>query len=80
MSADEDVPEVEVESNWDRVVDSFDNMNLRPELLRGIYEYGFDRPLAIQGRAIVPVVKGHDVIVQAQAGVDKTSAICISIL
>jgi hypothetical protein len=30
----------EIESNWDTVTDNFDNMELKPELLRGIYAYG----------------------------------------
>ncbi|KAI0270265.1 P-loop containing nucleoside triphosphate hydrolase protein [Russula aff. rugulosa BPL654] len=83
MSAEEtlqDVPDVEIESNWDQVVDNFDNMDLRPELLRGVYAYGFERPSAIQQRAIVPVVKGHDVIAQAQSGTGKTATFSISIL
>jgi superfamily II DNA/RNA helicase len=50
------------------VVDNFDNMNLKEELLRGIYAYGFEKPSAIQQRAIMPCVKGHDVIAQAQSG------------
>ncbi|KAG8900182.1 translation initiation factor eIF4A [Tulasnella sp. 408] len=83
MSAEEqlqDVPETEIESNWDQVVDNFDNMELKAELLRGIYAYGFERPSAIQQRAIVPVVKGHDVIAQAQSGTGKTATFSISIL
>jgi len=36
--------------------------------LRGIYAYGFEKPSAIQQRAIIPCVKGHDVIAQAQSG------------
>ncbi|KAG8704720.1 translation initiation factor eIF4A [Ceratobasidium sp. 428] len=83
MSAEEhlqDVPESEIESNWDQVVDNFDNMDLRAELLRGVYAYGFERPSAIQQRAIVPVVKGHDVIAQAQSGTGKTATFSISIL
>src|SRR6266852_4892827 len=75
---------------------SFDNMDLRPELLRGVYAYGwvlllvsiafplqyrsFERPSAIQQRAIVPVVKGHDVIAQAQSGTGKTATFSVSIL
>ena len=43
-------------------------MNLKEELLRGIYAYGFEKPSAIQQRAILPCVKGHDVIAQAQSG------------
>ncbi|KAL1744950.1 P-loop containing nucleoside triphosphate hydrolase protein [Schizophyllum fasciatum] len=76
----QDVAEGEIESNWDQVVDNFDNMNLKAELLRGIYAYGFERPSAIQQRAIVPVVKGHDVIAQAQSGTGKTATFSISIL
>jgi len=34
-------------------------MALKPELLRGIYAYGFERPSAIQQRAIMPVIKGE---------------------
>jgi translation initiation factor 4A len=54
----EDVPEGQIESNYDETVDSFDDMNLKAELLRGIYAYGFERPSAIQQRAIMPVIKG----------------------
>jgi len=31
----------EIESNWDQVIDNFDAMELKPELLRGIYAYGY---------------------------------------
>ncbi|KAG0344394.1 translation initiation factor eIF4A [Podila humilis] len=68
------------ESIWDEVVDNFDNMNLNTELLRGVYAYGFERPSAIQQRAIMPVIKGHDVIAQAQSGTGKTATFTISIL
>ncbi|KAI9348285.1 DEAD-domain-containing protein [Zopfochytrium polystomum] len=75
-----DVAEGEITSNWDQVVDKFDDMSLKDELLRGIYSYGFERPSAIQQRAILPVVKGHDVIAQAQSGTGKTATFSISIL
>jgi translation initiation factor 4A len=55
-------------------------MSLTDELLRGIYAYGFERPSAIQQRAIIPVIKGHDVIAQAQSGTGKTATFSISIL
>ncbi len=42
--------------------------------------FSFERPSAIQQRAIVPVVKGHDVIAQAQSGTGKTATFSISIL
>ncbi|KAG0012025.1 translation initiation factor eIF4A, partial [Podila clonocystis] len=75
-----ELDQTEIESNWDEIVDNFDNMNLSPELLRGIYAYGFERPSSIQQRAILPVVKGHDVIAQAQSGTGKTATFSISAL
>ena len=48
----------QIESNYDETTDSIDAMNLKPELLRGVYAYGFERPSAIQQRAIMPVIKG----------------------
>lgn len=39
-----------IETNWDQVVTSFDDMHLKDELLRGIYAYGFEKPSAIQQR------------------------------
>jgi len=70
----------EFESNYDEVVDNFDNMNLREDLLRGVYAYGFERPSAIQQRAIIPMVKGRDQIAQAQSGTGKTATFSIGIL
>jgi hypothetical protein len=40
--------EVEITTNWDEVVSSFDAMDLKEELLRGIFAYGFEKPSAIQ--------------------------------
>jgi len=55
-------------------------MNLREPLLRGIYGYGFERPSAIQQRAIKPCILGHDVIAQAQSGTGKTATFAVAIL
>jgi len=68
------------ESNWDQVVSSFDVMGLRDELLRGIYAYGFEKPSAIQQRGIMPILKGHDTIAQAQSGTGKTATFSIAVL
>uniref|UniRef100_A0A8C9T5F7 RNA helicase n=1 Tax=Scleropages formosus TaxID=113540 RepID=A0A8C9T5F7_SCLFO len=73
-------PDGVIESNWNEIVDSFDDMNLREALLRGIYAYGFEKPSAIQQRAILPCIKGYDVIAQAQSGTGKTATFAISIL
>lgn len=41
---------------------------------------GFERPSAIQQRAIMPVLKDRDVIAQAQSGTGKTATFSISVL
>ncbi|KAJ3415991.1 RNA helicase [Chytridiales sp. JEL 0842] len=63
-----------------KVVSTFDQMGLKEDLLRGIYAYNFEKPSAIQQRAIGPIVKGRDVIAQAQSGTGKTATFSISIL
>jgi translation initiation factor 4A len=73
-------PDGLIESNWTEVCDSFDDMNLCENLLRGIYAYGFEKPSAIQQRAIMPCVTGKDVIAQAQSGTGKTATFSISVL
>uniref|UniRef100_A0A2I2YXD4 RNA helicase n=1 Tax=Gorilla gorilla gorilla TaxID=9595 RepID=A0A2I2YXD4_GORGO len=50
-------PKGVIESNWNEIVDSFDDMNLLESLLRGIYTYGFEKPSAIQQRAILPCIR-----------------------
>eukprot|EP00620_Florenciella_sp_RCC1587_P013442 CAMPEP_0182560428 /NCGR_PEP_ID=MMETSP1324-20130603/3121_1 /TAXON_ID=236786 /ORGANISM="Florenciella sp., Strain RCC1587" /LENGTH=402 /DNA_ID=CAMNT_0024772775 /DNA_START=32 /DNA_END=1240 /DNA_ORIENTATION=- len=62
------------------VLSSFDDMDLREDLLRGIYAYGFERPSAIQQRAIKPIIMGRDVIAQSQSGTGKTAVFCIGAL
>jgi len=61
-------------------ITSFEQMGLKEDLLRGIYAYGFEKPSAIQQRAIGPVISGRDVIAQAQSGTGKTATFSISIL
>uniref|UniRef100_A0A2I3GNZ6 RNA helicase n=1 Tax=Nomascus leucogenys TaxID=61853 RepID=A0A2I3GNZ6_NOMLE len=53
-------PEGVLESTWNETVDSFDDMNLLESLLRGIYAYGFEKPSAIQQRAILPCIKATE--------------------
>lgn len=60
-------------------VTSFDQMGIRDDLLRGIYAYGFEKPSAIQQRAVMPIINGRDVIAQAQSGTGKTSMIALTV-
>jgi len=62
------------------VISSFDSMGLKEDLLRGIYAYGFEKPSAIQQRAIKPAIQGRDLIAQSQSGTGKTAVFSISIL
>ena len=78
---DDELQKVEFETSEEvDVVPTFDSMGIREDLLRGIYAYGFERPSAIQQRAILPCILGHDVIAQAQSGTGKTATFAISLL
>lgn len=70
----------EPKTNWEKVVTSFDDMGLADDLLRGIYAYGFEKPSAIQQKAIMPILAGNDTIAQGQSGTGKTATFSISIL
>lgn len=69
-----------IETNYDKVVYSFDDLNLKKEILRGIYGYGYENPSSIQQRAIAPIIEGNDVLAQAQSGTGKTATFTISAL
>lgn len=69
-----------IESNYDNVVYSFDELNLKPEIVRGIFGYGYESPSAIQQRAILPITEGRDVLAQAQSGTGKTATFTIAAL
>ena len=60
--------DADIDTNWDEAIETFDGMELPEELLRGIYAYGFEKPSAIQQRAIKPTILGRDLIAQAQSG------------
>lgn len=61
-------------TKWEDVDD------LKQDLLRGIYAYGFEAPSLIQQRAILPIMQKKDVIAQAQSGTGKTGAFTVAAL
>ena len=63
-----------------KVYESFDDMGLSEELLRGIYSNGFTKPSAIQTKGIMPMVEKRDLIAQAQSGTGKTGTFVIGSL
>lgn len=64
----------------DKTITSWDDLDLKQELLRGIYAYGFEKPSPIQKKSILPILKGRDVLAQAQSGTGKTACFTISSL
>ena len=61
-------------------ISSWDELELDPKILRGIFAYGFEKPSPIQQRAIKPIFEGKDVIAQAQSGTGKTATFTIGAL
>jgi translation initiation factor 4A len=61
-------------------IESWDDLSLKTDLLRGIYNYGFEHPSNIQKQAIFPILEGREVIAQAQSGCGKTGTFAISSL
>jgi translation initiation factor 4A len=70
----------DIETNWNESVDSFDDLNLKEDLLRGIYGYGYEKPSIIQQKGVLPLLKGRDTIAQAQSGTGKTATFSIASL
>lgn len=70
-----------------KAIDTFEELNLNPDLLRGIYgnfwfisAFGFEKPSIIQQKGILPVVNKKDTIAQAQSGTGKTATFSIGVL
>uniref|UniRef100_A0A6C0BYS8 RNA helicase n=1 Tax=viral metagenome TaxID=1070528 RepID=A0A6C0BYS8_9ZZZZ len=61
-------------------IESWEELNVRQELLRGIYAYGFEVPSPIQRKAILHLLNKKDIIAQAQSGTGKTGCFTIGIL
>jgi ATP-dependent RNA helicase DeaD len=58
----------------------FDELGLRPELLRAVAELGYEEPTPIQMRAIPALLDGRDIMGQAQTGTGKTAAFALPML
>ncbi len=61
-------------------INTWDELDLNPKLLRGIFAYGFEKPSPIQQKAIKPIILGKDVVAQAQSGTGKTATFTIGAL
>lgn len=61
-------------------INVWDDLNIKDELLRGIYAYGFETPSVIQKQSIHPMIHKHDIIAHAQSGTGKTGAFTVGAL
>ena len=58
----------------------WEDYNMNPRILRGIYAFGYEKPSPIQTRAVQPIIDAKDIIAQAQSGTGKTGAFSIGTL
>ncbi len=70
----------EINNNCYNDIKSWDDLDLNPDILRGIYGYGFENPSPIQCKSIKPIIERKDIIAQAQSGTGKTAAFTIGSL
>ncbi|CAG03813.1 unnamed protein product, partial [Tetraodon nigroviridis] len=63
-------------------VKSFEELRLKPELLKGVYQMGFNRPSRIQENALPLMMAqpAQNLIAQSQSGTGKTAAFCLAML
>lgn len=75
------LPEVVDTTDYEKLeIKNWDDLEIRPELLRGIYGYGYETLSPIQKKAIAPILNKRDVIGQAQSGTGKTATFSIGAL
>ncbi len=63
-------------------VKSFDALNLKPQLLKGVYGMGFNAPSKIQETALPTLLADppQNMIAQSQSGTGKTAAFVLAML
>ena len=72
--------ETEINEDEFTLIDKFEDLDLKDNLLRGIFACGFEKPSVIQQKGIQSIIKGRDVIGQAQSGTGKTATFTIGSL
>ncbi len=61
-------------------VETYEDFGLKEDLLRGIYSCDHERPHGVQRRAIMPIVRGRDVVAIAPSDGDSSAALMIGVL
>ena len=70
----------EIETNTTQSIENWDELDIDPSILRGIYAYGFEKPSPIQCKAVSPMLSERDIIAQAQSGTGKTGCFTVGTL
>ena len=78
--SEKDINTENYESSKYEDIESFEDLEIDENIIRGIFSYGFETPSPIQKKAILPILDGKDVIAQAQSGTGKTATFCLGVL
>ena len=62
------------------IENNFENLELKENLVKGVYIYGFKKPSKIQVKGINAINTGKDCIIQSQSGTGKTATYLLGIL
>ena len=55
-------------------IDKFEDMGLRPEILKALSNLGFDNPSEVQKEVIPEILIRKDIVVKSQTGSGKTAS------
>ena len=73
----EEERDIKKEDYLNNSISSWEDLDLNPNILRGIYANGFEKPSPIQAKGISPMIQKKDIIAQAQSGTGKTGCFCL---
>ena len=59
---------------------NFDKLDIHPNILKGLYLYGFKKPSDIQIKGIQAIYTGKDCIIQSQSGTGKTATYLLGLV
>jgi translation initiation factor 4A len=68
------------ETSWTEIVENFEDLNLKNELIKGMFDCGLVKPSKMQQKAIKPIISKKDVIIKSQSGSGKTAIHVIGVL
>ena len=72
--------DIETNDTSSGAIENWDELDIDPSILRGIYAYGFEKPSPIQCKAVSPMLSERDIIAQAQSGTGKTGCFTVGTL